>query len=116
MPADLKVGRWELKRLLKRAVASRMTDAHFHVPKRGFVGPTAAWLRHELRPLLVDELSADRITRLGYLDQKVVARLLDEHFSRRHNREGILWALLCFSVWHRVYVEGSGVWPRERWH
>jgi asparagine synthase (glutamine-hydrolysing) len=113
LPGDLKVGHWELKRLLKRALARRLPDAHFHVPKRGFVGPTAAWLRHELQPVLVDELSANRITRLGYLDPKVVARLLDEHFSRRQNREGILWELLCFSVWHRVYVEGSGVRPRE---
>jgi asparagine synthase (glutamine-hydrolysing) len=113
LPADLKVGRWELKRLLKRALARRLPDAHFRAPKRGFVGPTAAWLRHELQPALADELSANRITRLGHFDPKVVARLLDEHFSHRHNREGILWELLCFSVWHRVYVEGSGVRPRE---
>jgi hypothetical protein len=42
----------------------------------------------------------------------VVRGLLDDHFARRHNREGILWALLCFSVWHRVYLE-SGV-PASR--
>src|SRR6266571_4216946 len=109
LPADLKIGRWELKRLLKRALASRLPPAHFRAPKRGFVAPTAAWLRNELRPMLVDELSPDRVKRLGYFDAKVISRLLDEHFSRRHNREGILWELLCFSVWHRLLVEGSEV-------
>jgi hypothetical protein len=42
---------------------------------------------------------------LGYFDPAVVRGLLDDHFARRHNREGILWSLLCFSVWHRVYIE-----------
>src|SRR5437773_2065045 len=111
LPARLKLGGWKLKHLLKRALAGRLPAAHLTAPKRGFVGPTAAWLRDELRPMLQDELSASRITRLGYFDPGAVARLIDEHCARRHNREGILWALLCFSTWHRLYVEGPAV-PR----
>jgi asparagine synthase (glutamine-hydrolysing) len=107
LPAHLKVDGWELKTLLKRALKARLPETHFHAPKRGFVGPTAAWLRHELRAMVIDELSAGRLARLGYFNPKVVARLLDDHFSRRHNHEGILWALLCFSTWHRLFVEGS---------
>ena len=58
-----------------------------------------------------DELSADRTRRLGYFDAAALTRLLADHFSRRHNREGILWALLCFSTWHRIYLEPPGVAP-----
>jgi asparagine synthase (glutamine-hydrolysing) len=107
LPAGLKVHRWQLKALLKRALSGRLPETHLRAPKRGFVGPTAAWLRHELRAMVCDELSAGRMARLGYFNPNVVARLLDEHFSHRHNREGILWALLCFSTWHRLFVEGS---------
>jgi asparagine synthase (glutamine-hydrolysing) len=116
LPARLKLPGWKLKALLRRALVGRLPEAHFHAPKRGFVGPTAAWLRHELRAMVLDELSASRIARLGYFDPDVVTRLLDEHFSRRHNREGILWALLCFSTWHRLFVEGTveGATPRPR--
>ncbi len=109
LPSLLKVGRWEHKRLLRRALATRLPPGHFHAPKRGFVGPTAAWLRRELRPLLEDELSANRTRRLGYFDAGALSRLLADHFSRRHNREGILWALLCFSTWHRLYLEQPAV-------
>ncbi|HEV2752160.1 MAG TPA: asparagine synthase (glutamine-hydrolyzing) [Gemmatimonadales bacterium] len=116
LPASVKVGGWEHKRLLRRALAGRLPSGHFRAPKRGFVGPTAAWLRHELRPLLEDELSAGRTARLGYFDSRALARLATEHFSRRHNREGILWALLCFSTWHRVYVEPSGAPPYQPAH
>ena len=108
LPDRTKIGLWRNKRLLKRALRGRLPHEHLQAPKRGFVGPTAEWLRHELRDVIEDELAPERLRRLGYFEPAVVRGLLDDHFARRHNREGILWALLCFSVWHRVYLE-SGV-------
>jgi asparagine synthase (glutamine-hydrolysing) len=99
------------KALLKRALAGRLPPEHLSAPKRGFVGPTSEWLRHELRPMLEDELSHERVARLGYLDPTAVDALSHDHFGRRHNREAILWALLCFSTWHRIFVESSA--PRR---
>ena len=107
LPDHAKIGWWRSKRLLKRALRARLPDAHLHAPKRGFVGPTSAWLRDELRGVLADELSPERIRRLGYFDPSAVGRFFDEHMTRRRNREGILWALLTFSGWHRLYMEGS---------
>ena len=106
MPEQVKIGRWwRPKRLLRRALRPRLPAAHFRAPKRGFVGPTSAWLRHELRQTLTDELSPDRQRRLGYFEPAAVEKLLHEHLTGRQNREGILWALLCFSTWHRLYLE-----------
>jgi asparagine synthase (glutamine-hydrolysing) len=105
LPTVTKVGDGRLKQLLRRALASRMPAEHLTAPKRGFVGPTSSWLRNELRPMLEDELSAQRMARLGYFDARVVERLRSEHLGRRHNREAILWALVAFSCWHRTYVE-----------
>jgi len=106
IPQRVKIGRWwRTKRLLRRALRPRLPPAHLRAPKRGFVGPTSAWLRHELRETLGDELSPDRQRRLGYFEPRVVETLLREHHTGRQNREGILWALLCFSVWHRLYME-----------
>ncbi|HYT83148.1 MAG TPA: asparagine synthase (glutamine-hydrolyzing) [Gemmatimonadales bacterium] len=106
IPERVKIGTWwRNKRLLRRALRPRLPPAHLRAAKRGFVGPTSAWLRHELRQMLGDELSADRQRRLGYFETATVDTLLREHLTARQNREGVLWALLCFSVWHRVYVE-----------
>ena len=108
IPQRAKIGAlpwWRSKRLLRRALRPRLPAAHFRAPKRGFVGPTAAWLRSELRPLLLDELSPERQRRLGYFDPAAVQRMLNQHFTGRQNQERILWALLCFSTWHRLYVE-----------
>ena len=109
LPDRAKIGLWRSKRLLRQALHSRLPVEHLRAPKRGFVGPTAEWLRHELREVIEDELAAERLRRLGYFDPAVVRGMLDDHFARRHNREGILWALLCFSIWHRVYLESNAV-------
>ena len=118
LPAALKSVAGAPKQLLRQAIAHRLPEAHMSAPKRGFVGPTSSWLRNELRPMIEDELSMHRLHRLGHFDAKAISRLLHDHFGRRHNREAILWALLCYSTWHRLYVEspaprlyGSGVRP-----
>ena len=105
LPDRTKVGWGRPKALLRAALRTRLPAAHFRAPKRGFVGPTAHWLRHELQPMLRDELSPARLGRLGLFDPPMVQTLLEDHFTRRHNRESILWALLCFSIWHRLTCE-----------
>jgi asparagine synthase (glutamine-hydrolysing) len=101
----MKVSRKKFKPLLRQAIANRLPAAHMTAKKRGFVGPTASWLRNELRDMVQDELSPARLGRLGFFDTKVVSGLVEDHMTRRHNREAVLWALLSFSVWHRVLVE-----------
>ena len=100
-----KIGRFQAKHLLRAALRDRLPAEHFRAPKRGFVGPTAEWLRHELRPLLTDELSDARMERLGLFETKTIGRLVKEHLEGTRNRETVLWNLLCLSVWHRLYVE-----------
>lgn len=113
LPDRAKVGMGHAKKLLRRALRPRLPAAHFRAPKRGFVGPTASWLRSELREMLTDELSAARVARLGYFNPGAVTALQDEHFSLRNNREGILWELLCFMTWHRTAVEAAVPEPVE---
>jgi asparagine synthase (glutamine-hydrolysing) len=106
LPQRLKIGPcWQNKHLLRRALRSRLPEPHFRAPKRGFVGPTSAWLRHELRDMLTDELSPGRQRRLGYFEPDAVETLLKDHLTGRQNQERILWALFCFSTWHRLYAE-----------
>lgn len=109
LPDHVRVGLMKPKRLLKRSQRPRLTPGHFTAPKRGFTGPTGSWLRNELAETLADELSPSRLGRLGFLDVGVVDRLRREHVAREQNHEGILWALLCFTTWYRVTVEGGSI-------
>jgi len=113
LPDRHKVRGREMKHVLRKALRGRLPDAHFDAPKRGFVGPTALWLRHELRDMITDELSATRIDRLGFFDSRTIGRLLADHLNGRHNHESVLWALLSFSLWYRVYCEDRETMPGD---
>jgi len=95
----LRVKGLKAKWLLRRALRLRLPAAHFAAPKRGFVGPTASWLRNEMRDMLIDELSPGRIAELGLFDNTLVQRLIHDHFSQRQNNEGVLWSLLTLASW-----------------
>jgi asparagine synthase (glutamine-hydrolysing) len=105
LPDSVRVGLLRPKALLRRALRPRLPEAHFRAPKRGFIGPTAMWLRNELAEMLADELSSERVNRLGYFNAALVERLRREHMEHRQNHSGILWALLSFSVWMRSFGE-----------
>lgn len=89
------------KWVLREAVRERLTPQHFSAPKRGFVGPTALWLRNELQETIRDEFSSASFAGMGQFDVSTAIRLAEEHASGSANHEGVLWALLTFSVWHR---------------
>jgi asparagine synthase (glutamine-hydrolysing) len=73
-------------------------------PKKGFNMPVAHWLTNELRGLVLDMLSEERITRQGFFNYPYVKCLLDDHFARRRDNRKLLWTLLVFQLWHDKYI------------
>ena len=100
LPASLKVRRFELKYLLKRAVEKWLPRKIVYRPKRGFSVPIARWMRKELRPLLDETMREEKLKRDGLLDATFVRRLLEEHWTERADHRKTLWTLLCFQLWY----------------
>ena len=70
----------------------------------------ALWLRNELKEFTRDMLSETSLKAHGYFKPQFVAHILDEHFSRQKQHDTLIWTLLSFQVWHRLYIEqGQGV-------
>lgn len=99
MPAALKVRRFELKSLLKKAVAPWLPRRIVYRQKRGFSVPVAQLLRRPLRPLAEDMLSEGRLKREGIFDPQFVRTMFENHKSGRSDFRKPLWALLCFEIW-----------------
>jgi len=100
LPASLKVRRFRLKYLLKRAVEKWLPPKIVYRQKRGFSVPIGQWMRRELRPLLDETLAADKLKRDGLLDSASVRGLLEAHWAERADHRKTLWALLCFQLWY----------------
>lgn len=92
-------GKYILRRLLSRYVPSNM----FERPKMGFGVPIDKWFRNELKDLLLDYLSPERLKKEGIFDQYLVEEKIKEHLLGEVNHQYRLWSLLMWEMW------------RERW-
>ncbi len=105
LPASLKVRGFRLKHILKDAVAPWLPPAIVKRQKRGFSVPVARLLRRELRPLVDELLEGSRLRRQGLFNAAYVERLVKEHTSGDRDHRKPLWAMLCFQLWHRHWIE-----------
>ncbi len=92
------------KYLLKKLLRGRVPPQVLSQKKMGFVLPLAKWLCGDLKQLLCDTLSSDRLRRSGYFDPAAVEQLIGEHLARREDHGKILWSLLVFQLWLDRYV------------
>ncbi|MFM8222811.1 MAG: asparagine synthase-related protein, partial [Planctomycetaceae bacterium] len=91
LPVEWKVKGWTLKHLLRQAMAPLLPPALLSRPKRGFDLPLGPWLRGPLREFAGDLLSPASLRETGWFKGEVVARLLAEHWSGRHDHRQLLW-------------------------
>ena len=104
LPGDMIRG----KRLLRRLVYRRVPRSIVDRPKQGFGVPLARWFRGELRSLVFDALTEDRMHAAGVQDYSVVRRMVDEHMSGTREHPARLWALLVLSMWNDARRERNG--------
>lgn len=88
-----------LKPLLRRVAADLLPADIARRPKAGFHVPIPQWLKGELRPLLTDVLSPERVGRRGVFDPAAVDALVRAHLDGRRNLSRELWGLLMFGLW-----------------
>ncbi|MHB0997190.1 MAG: asparagine synthase (glutamine-hydrolyzing) [Elusimicrobiales bacterium] len=99
IPLSAKTAGFELKGLLKKAMASRLPPEVLKGPKRGFQVPLAAWQEKELKGLVSEVLGRDNVLRAGLLDPAGVEKMLAEHSSGRRNLYDRVHAALVLHLW-----------------
>ena len=93
------------KYLLRRAVQDLLPRDLARAPKRGFVLPTAQWLRGPLRPLAERMLDPDRLARQGMIRPEFFGRFVRPHLEGRGDYHAQIWTVLMFQLWHVLFVE-----------
>lgn len=103
MPSDLKVRGLKLKYLLKRVAARVLPAEILERRKAGFSVPIPLWIKTDLRPMVTERLSPEAIAAEGFFNSRVVAEMLNDHWSGRRDYSRQIWNLLMFSMWHERY-------------
>jgi asparagine synthase (glutamine-hydrolysing) len=105
LPGRFKIQRGRSKHILKEAVRGLIPDQVIDRPKEGFVLPLDAWLKNELRPMLENLLTPERLAIHGLLQSDRVKVLMDDHFAGVANNGPRLWNILMFQKWWERYVD-----------
>jgi asparagine synthase (glutamine-hydrolysing) len=104
LPADLSLGPWQTKKLVRSMLAGRIPPGILRRPKKGFGMPVSRWLRTGLKTLLDEHLDPRKLAREGVFRPEVVSRLVAEHLSGKFNHRKELWNLLVFEMWLSRYL------------
>jgi len=74
--------------------------------------PLDVWLRDQqtfVRELLLGERTHAR----NLLNSQTVSTLIEAHMTRRHDASASLLALMSLEIWHRLFVDASGLIPSD---
>jgi asparagine synthase (glutamine-hydrolysing) len=105
MPSSFKLRNGGGKYLLKRAMAQDLPDGILTRRKMGFGVPLGDWFRRELRDMTRDVLLGRQARQRGIFRASEVESLLATHDAGRRDCSARLWALICFELWMRQWVD-----------
>jgi len=110
IPSTMKIRGWQQKRILKRAMSKWLPDEVLRRKKIGFATPIDGWFRREINSVVKEQLLDESSACRSYFRPEVMARLIREHESGRHDHKRILFSLLTFELWHQQFIAPSR-WP-----
>jgi asparagine synthase (glutamine-hydrolysing) len=100
VPSSLKVHGMDLKYLFKDVARDLLPKKIVDRRKAGFHVPIPGWIKHELQPLIAEQLSPATIARQGVFNPGYVSELLAAHRNGSENYSRNIWGLLIFSLWY----------------
>lgn len=97
-----KDGKLLLRQVMARYVSEPVTDAI----KQGFSGPDASWFRGDSIDYVRETLFDPNAKLYEFFSPDGVRALVEQHLDGRENRRLLLWSLLSFEHWCRIFLHG----------
>jgi asparagine synthase (glutamine-hydrolysing) len=107
MPPELKLRGLRAKYILKRSAESLLPREVVWRKKVGFRAPVRAWLAGELRGLVEDLLSPERVARRGLFEYREIRRLIDDSLTGREDNALKVYQLLTLELWHEAFIDSG---------
>ena len=95
------------KLLLRKVLRSYVPEDYANGAKQGFSAPDASWFKGESIDYIKDALFDKRARIYDYIQPETAKSLLQEHFSGAQNHRLLIWSLLCFEWWCKIFLDGQ---------
>lgn len=105
LPNEYKYHNGVKKRILKDIVHQYVPKELLDRPKMGFAIPIADWMQNELRDLLEEFISEDKITRQGILNWPEINKIKTAFLNGKKEYDMKVWYILMFQMWWERWME-----------
>ena len=107
LPASLKVRGASLRYIQRRLAARYLPPEILDRPKQGFSSALPYLLQAEYARLYRVCLRQSALVHDHILDRTAIAKLVDEHTSKRADHGNRLWLLINAEIWYRMCILGQ---------
>ena len=114
VPPNLKIRGLNQKYILRKAMERVLPKSILTRRKAAFGLPIRSWFKNELREMLKDMLSEDRIRRRGLLKPAAVTRMIRDNETGERDYTLPLWGLLTLELWHQAFLDQRTAATPER--
>ncbi len=104
IPGSLKIRGTSLKYILRKVAEKYLPKEIIERPKEGFVLPKNTWLREGMKPMMMENLSKDRLRAQGLFDVKYVDSLISRFLKGDDALTFKIWTIVVFQIWHDNYL------------
>lgn len=105
MPSEFKLHKGQSKAVLKRAMKGLLPDETIERRKQGFTPPDQSWYKQGAISYIRNLILAPRAIDRGYFEPSYIEKILDDHLNDRCNNRFLIWSLMCFEWWNRLFVD-----------
>lgn len=102
------------KSCLRQAMAHVLPQEIMNRRKQGFSSPEASWYRGANADYVREMLLGGELAAADYLDADFIRSTVEAHMSGRKNNRLLIWSLLSFEQWCRVFLGGERP-VEDRW-
>jgi asparagine synthase (glutamine-hydrolysing) len=99
IPPEQKAAATRRKVALRRAMRGRVPDEILDGRKQGFQLPVSRWLRTDLAPFAREVLLDRQCAERGWIQQRAVVELIDQHVAGFADHGRRIWSLLVLELW-----------------
>lgn len=100
IPAQLRTKKYNAKYLLKEAFGDMLPKELLSFPKSGFAIPQNAWLKNELKEMVVDMCTGTTIKQQGLFSVDLEKQLIRPFYNGRNDLTLLVWTVLMFQRWY----------------
>jgi asparagine synthase (glutamine-hydrolysing) len=105
IPAEFKLQPKRSKIVLRQAMRGLLPDETIDRRKQGFTPPDQTWYKGPNQAFVKNLILGDRALSRGFFRREALERILQEHLSDKRNHRFLIWSLMCFEWWNRLFVD-----------